>query len=468
MTKTNEYKKDLKPRHIFFIALGAAIGTGLFLGSATAIHQTGPSVLFAYIICGISIFFTMRAMGEMALQAPELHTFGSHASKFLSPFAGFTAGWSYVMQMACVCLADITAFATYMGFWYPNVSPWIWTLALALIICAINLSAVKIYGELEFILSSVKVIAIFTMILGGLYLIYDGFNSVPCDFSDIHKVTSWSYWFPNGLSGFIKCLPLVIYSFGGIEVIGITATEAKDPKRSIPKAMNAIPFRIVFFYVMVLGILINLKPWQEISTNGSPFVTICSALGIHSTANLVNILVITAAVSAINSDIYGSSRMIYSLSREGHAFKKLNKLSSLGTPVYAIFVMLTVLVSGIIFNYLKHDGLFVLMADLAAVASLIGWIIILSAEIGMRIKLKKQNQGIIFPVPLWPVGSLLSILFMVFSTMIMSYSNITAFWAGVAWMAYLAIVYYGLKHFDKSGKLVYKKPITNYNESKTT
>lgn len=454
MKKAHHFNKDLKQRHIYFIALGAALGTGLFLGSATAIQQSGPSVIFAYILCGVAVFFIMRAMGEMALQAPHLQSFSNYVTHFLSPFAGYVTGWSYVLQMAFVCLADVTAFATYMAFWYPEVSPWVWTLALALILCAVNLSAVKIYGELEFLFSIIKISAIVLMIIGGLYLLTHGLNSHVRDFNSLPKIFQLSYWFPHNWQGFVACLPIVIYSFGGIEVIGITAAEAREPEKSLPKAINAIPARIVLFYVMSLSVLLALYPWQQIGLNGSPFVTICEALGIHSAANILNIIVITSVASAINSDIYGSSRMIYSLSREGHALKCFNKLGRTGTPIYAIFLMLAVLIFGVVFNYCKHDGLFVLMADSAAIASMISWILILFAQFFMRLKL--NSSEIKFKMPLWPYSGILTISFMLFVISIMSYYNEIAFACGAIWIIFLALTYNAFKYFDKKSRFVRK------------
>ncbi|WJW79746.1 amino acid permease [Bartonella sp. TP] len=457
MEATNKLKKELNKRHILFIALGSAIGTGLFLGSATTIRLAGPSVLFAYIIAGLAAFLTMRALGEMVINVPHLKTFGSYAGKFISPLAGFITGWSYVFQMALVCLADITAFATYMQFWYPDVSAWIWTLALACFICAVNLATVKIYGELEFWFSVIKVLAILVMIAGGIFLISTGFHSAHHSVTHVNHVNSLSYWFPNGISGFVQCLPIVIYSFGGIEIIGITAAEAKHPETSIPKAINTIPFRIIFFYVLTIGVLISIYPWDQIGIDGSPFVTICEALGIHSAANILNIIVITAAVSAINSDIYGSSRMIYSLAEEGHALKHLNKLNKKGVPVYAIFVMLSVLISGVVFNYFDHEGLFVLMANLAALTSIVGWFMIVLAQLFMRFKMTAQEKANVkYPVPLWPIASVLTLLFFSFIMGLIAIYEVNAFCYGLFWLVGLIAIYLSIKHLDKTGRFVQK------------
>lgn len=457
MKTTHSLKKELNQRHILFIALGSAIGTGLFLGSATTIRMAGPSVLLAYIIVGLAAFLTMRAMGEMILHAPHLKTFGSFAGHFISPMAGFVTGWSYVFHMAVVCLADITAFATYMQFWYPDVSAWIWTLALACFICAINLATVKIYGELEFWLSIIKVLAILTIISGGIYLIATGFSAVPNTIEHSHHLAPLSYWFPHGLLGFIQCLPIVFFSFSGIEIIGITAAEAKNPEVSIPKAINTIPFRIIFFYVLTLAVLISIYPWDQIGLNGSPFVTTCEALGIHSAANILNIIVITAAVSAINSDLYGASRMIHSLAEEGHALKHLNKLTKKGVPIYAVFVMLTVLVSGILFNYFGHEGLFILMASIAAFISLVSWFMIVLSQLCMRLKMPaSERKNIKYPVPFWPMSSVLTLLFFSFLISLIAVYQTNVFIYGIVWLVGMIAAYLSIKYLDRNGRLVHR------------
>lgn len=445
-----QFNKDLKKRHISFIALGAVIGTGLFLGSATAIQKAGPSVIFAYLLIGLVVFLIMRALGEIALESPELGTFSTYASQFIGPFAGYAAGWSYVFKISCVCLADIVAFNTYMAFWYPDVSSWIWTIGLITIVCAFNITTVKIYGELEFFFSLMKVGAIILMIVGGSTLILIALYHEPRSLANAHKVLTTSYWFPHGIVGFIQCLPIVIYAFGGIEILGITGPETRDPEHVLPKSINAIPMRILCFYVMTMAVLFALYPWQEIGVNGSPFVTICHGLGIASAANLLNVIVLIAAASAINSDIYGSSRMLHSLAKNGLAPRRLNNLSSRGTPVYAILMMLGIVTAGIILNYFNNNGLFVLMANISAFAALIGWCSIVLSQISMRLKMPKENyKNIKFPIPLWPLSSIISLGMILFVCTVMSYYNKAAFMYGMTWIALLIVSYKIFSLFKK-------------------
>lgn len=447
----NKLQKGLSKRHVFFIAFGSAIGTGLFYGSAAAIKLAGPSVLFAYCIAGAAVFMVMRALGEMAMHEPSAGSFGYYATNFISPLAGFITGWTYVFEMALVCLTDITAFATYMDFWYDGVSPWIWTLGITLIITGINLAAVKIYGELEFWLSAVKITAIIAMILAGIVILIFGLNYSHHASAGIHNLWSNGGLMPNGWFGFIACFSVVVFAFGGIEIIGLTAIETKDAERNIPKSINAIPFRILLFYIMTLTMLMSIYPWDKIGLEGSPFVTIFNSIGIKSAANIFNIVVITAAISAINSDMYGASRMMYGLAQKGQTLRKLNYLSKNGTPVSAVLVMFLVLVLGVILNYFYHDGLFFFIAAMATFATVLVWLMILLSQFCMRMKLSKEEiTALKYPIPFWPVGPILTIIFMIFTIVVIGIIPETrvALYIGIIWVIFLIACYYLAKKIN--------------------
>jgi len=302
-------KRGLSARHIRFMALGSAIGTGLFYGSASAIQMAGPAVLLAYLIGGAAVFMVMRALGEMAVHNPVAGSFGQYASTYLGPMAGFILGWTYAFEMIIVCLADVTAFGIYMGFWFPEVARWVWVLGIVFLIGGLNLCNVKVFGEMEFWLSLLKVGAIVAMILGGFGIMLFGIHSAgDTQASGLSNLWAHGGFMPNGIGGLIASFAVVMFAFGGIEIIGITAGEAKDPQRVIPKAINAVPLRILLFYVLTLFVLMAIYPWPQIGSQGSPFVQIFSNLGIGSAATILNIVVISAAVSAINSDIFAAGR----------------------------------------------------------------------------------------------------------------------------------------------------------------
>lgn len=304
MSQNSSLKRGLNTRHIRFLALGSAIGTGLFYGSASAIKLAGPAVLMAYVIAGIAIYIVMRALGEMAVHNPVSDSFSRYASDYVSPLAGFTTGWTYVFEMVIVAIADVTAFGIYMGFWFPDVPRWTWILSLIFFLGAINLIHVKFYGELEFWLSIIKVSAIVAMICGGFGIMFYGLHVPNTSFNPgISNLWEHGGFMPNGVMGVIACFSVVVFAFGGIEIIGITAGETENPKTAIPRAINAVPIRIILFYVLTIFVLMSIFPWNQIGTQGSPFVQIFESLGIKSAAAVLNVVVITAAISAINSDV---------------------------------------------------------------------------------------------------------------------------------------------------------------------
>lgn len=353
MASTTALNRGLSTRHIRFIALGSAIGTGLFYGSAAAIKQAGPSVLLAYLIGGAAIYLTMRALGEMAVRNPVSGSFGHYASCYLGRFPGFLTGWSYAFSMLMVCLADVTAFGVYMSLWFPDTPRWIWVLSIVLGIGALNLCSVRIFGEMEFWLSLLKVAAIIAMIGGGFAVLLFGIQLGDGQHS-VGLSNLWAYggFFPNGLEGMIASFTIVMFAFGGIEVIGITAGEAKDPQRMIPKAINSVPLRILIFYILTLLVLLMLFPWSGIGSQGSPFVQIFSGLGINSAATVLNLVVISAVFSAINSDIFSAGRMMYGMAAIGQAPAAFASTSRFGVPWMTVLVMSVALLFGVLLNYL--------------------------------------------------------------------------------------------------------------------
>lgn len=443
--ETQDLKRGLNARHIRFMALGSAIGTGLFYGSAKAIQEAGPSVLIAYLIAGAAVYMVMRALGEMAVRNPVSGSFGQYATSYLGPIAGFLTGWTYAFEMIIVCLADVTAFGFYMGFWYPDVPRWIWVLSIVFFIGAINLCSVKVFGELEFWLSLLKVGAIIAMIAGGLGIMLFGFGlNVDSAATGVHNLWEHGGFMPNGVGGLIASLAVVVFAFGGIEIIGITAGEAKDPGRTIPRAINAVPLRILLFYVLTLFVLMSLFPWTQIGSQGSPFVQIFDGLGIKSAATILNIVVISAAVSAINSDIFGAGRMLYGMARQGQAPRGFAAVSESGVPWMTVVVMTVALLLGVLLNYLIPEDVFVLIASIATFATVWVWLMILLSQVAMRRKMSPAEVAELkFPVPFWPIGPLLAIAFLVFVIGVLGYFPRTqmAFVVGAVWIALLCVAY---------------------------
>ncbi|TFY87605.1 amino acid permease [Pseudomonas nabeulensis] len=438
-------KRGLTARHIRFMALGSAIGTGLFYGSASAIQMAGPAVLLAYLIGGAAVFMVMRALGEMAVHNPVSGSFGQYASTYLGPMAGFILGWTYAFEMIIVCLADVTAFGIYMGFWFPDVARWVWVLGIVFLIGGLNLCNVKVFGEMEFWLSLLKVGAIVAMILGGLGIMLFGIHTAgETHASGLSNLWAHGGFMPNGVGGLIASFAVVMFAFGGIEIIGITAGEAKDPQRVIPKAINAVPLRILLFYVLTLFVLMAIYPWPQIGSQGSPFVQIFSNLGIGSAATILNIVVISAAVSAINSDIFGAGRMMYGLARQGQAPKGFSQLSKQGVPWMTVVVMGAALLGGVVLNYLIPENVFLLIASIATFATVWVWLMILFTQVAMRRSMtREQVAELKFPVPFWPYAPAAAIVFMLFVFGVLGYFPDTqaALLVGAVWIVLLVVAY---------------------------
>ncbi|HYQ49513.1 MAG TPA: amino acid permease [Pseudomonas sp.] len=438
--------RGLTARHIRFMALGSAIGTGLFYGSASAIQMAGPAVLLAYLIGGAAVFMVMRALGEMAVHNPVAGSFGQYASTYLGPMAGFILGWTYAFEMIIVCIADVTAFGIYMGFWFPEVPRWIWVLGIVFLIGGLNLCNVKVFGEMEFWLSLLKVGAIVAMILAGLGIMAFGLGQAGGDHVvGVSNLFEHGGFLPNGAGGLIASFAVVMFAFGGIEIIGITAGEAKDPQQVIPKAINAVPLRILLFYVLTLFVLMCLYPWPQIGSQGSPFVQIFSNLGIGSAAALLNVVVISAAISAINSDIFGAGRMMYGLAQQGQAPRGFARLSGQGVPWLTVVVMGAALLIGVLLNYLIPENVFLLIASIATFATVWVWLMILVTQVAMRRRMSREEAASLqFPVPFWPYGPALAIAFMLFIFGVLGYFPDTqaALLVGVAWVVFLVLSYW--------------------------
>ena len=440
-------KRGLSARHIRFMALGSAIGTGLFYGSAAAIQMAGPAVLLAYLIGGAAVFMVMRALGEMAVRDPVSGSFGHYASTYLGPMSGFILGWTYAFEMIIVCLADITAFGIYMGFWFPDVARWIWVLGIVLLIGGLNLCSVKVFGEMEFWLSLLKVAAIVAMILAGFGIMLFRIGSAGSAHASATGISNlWSFggFMPNGVGGLIASFAVVMFAFGGIEIIGITAGEAKDPQHVIPKAINAVPLRILLFYVLTLFVLMAIYPWTQIGTQGSPFVQIFDSLGISSAATILNIVVISAAVSAINSDIFGAGRMMFGLAQQGQAPKGFAQISRHGVPWMTVLVMGVTLLAGVVLNYLIPQDIFLIIASIATFATVWVWLMILVTQMAMRRSMSAEEVAQLkFPVPFWPYAPIAATVFMVFIFGVLGYFPDTraALIVGVVWIACLVVAY---------------------------
>lgn len=438
---SEDLQRRLTPRHITFMALGMCIGAGLFLGSASTIRLAGPSVLFAYVFGGAMIFIIMRALGEMAAHEPIAGSFSAYAHQYLGPLAGYLTGWNYWILMMGVGIAESTAVGIYMKAWYPDTPQWIWAFASVAMIGGLNLLAVKVYGELEFWFSLIKVLTVVAMIAGGCAMIWLGWGNggTPVGLSNL-----WSHggWFPNGVTGMVLALPVLVFSFGGIETIGMAAAEAAQPERTIPRAVNSVIWRILIFYIGSLFVIMAIYPWNQLDADSSPFVTTFARLGIPSAAGLINFVVITAALSSFNSTTFSGSRMLHSLARKGQAPAALGRVNAQGVPMRGVLVTMVFLLLGVLMNYLVPKHIFGMMMSILAFNTVWTWGMVLVAHWRFR---RRQVRPLGFRLRVWPLSSVVCLAFLGFVWVMLGWSPDTrvALYVGVVWIALLTVGYYG-------------------------
>jgi amino acid transporter, AAT family len=435
---TQHLQRRLTSRLITFMALGMAIGSGLFLGSASSIQLAGPSVVFAYLFGGLMIFIIMRALGEMAVHDPVAGSFSSYAHRYLGPFAGYLTGWNYWLLMVGVGMAESTAVGVYMKEWFPELPQWIWVFGSVVAIGSLNLMAVRVYGEMEFWFTMIKVVTVVLMILGGAAMIWLGWGNGG---HALGLSNLWSHggWFPNGVHGMVLALPIVVFAFGGIETIGMAAGEAADPERNIPRAVNSVLWRIMIFYVGALLVIMAIYPWDQLGTQGSPFVSTFAKLGIHQAAGIINFVVITAALSGFNSTTFSGSRMLYSLAHKGQAPAALGKVNEHGVPMRSVLACMACLVLGVLLNYLLPGRIFAMMMSILSFNTVWTWMMVLIAHFSFR----RRFGATKFPLRVWPLSSVVCLAFLTFVLVMLGYSPDTrvALYVGAAWVVLLSVAY---------------------------
>ncbi|MHB0816901.1 amino acid permease [Stutzerimonas stutzeri] len=418
-------QRGLKNRHIQLIALGGAIGTGLFLGSAGVLRSAGPSMILGYAIGGLIAFLIMRQLGEMIVEEPVAGSFSHFAHKYWTPYAGFLSGWNYWVLYVLVGMAELTAVGKYVQFWWPEVPTWATAAAFFILINLINLANVKAFGEAEFWFAIIKVGAIVGMIVLGLYLLLSGRGGDQASFSNL-----WTHggFFPNGISGMVMALAIIMFSFGGLELVGITAAEASDPKTVIPKAINQVVYRILIFYIGALSVLLALYPWDSLLQtlgaagdpySSSPFVQIFSLIGSDTAAHILNFVVLTAALSVYNSGVYCNSRMLYGLAEQGDAPRALMRVNRRGVPVLAIAFSGLMTLLCVVVNYLLPQGALELLMSLVVAALLINWAMISLAHLKFRKAMMAQGVEPSFKSFCYPFSNYLCLAFVAFIALIM-------------------------------------------------
>ena len=347
------YRKSLQARHINMIAIGGAIGTGLFLGAGGRLAQAGPSLAIAYAVCGLFAFLVVRALGELILYRPSSGAFVSYAREFIGEKGAYTAGWMYFLNWSTTGIADITAIALYAHYWsvFKGVPQWLLALLALAIVLTLNLVSVRLFGEMEFWFAIIKVAALAAFLLIGTYFVIFG-TPVPGQEVGISLLTDHGGIFPNGLLPMIILMQGVLFAYASIELVGTAAGETENPEKIMPKAINSVVFRIAVFYVGSVILLALLLPYTSYQKGVSPFVTFFGSIGIQGVDVIMNLVVLTAALSSLNAGLYSTGRILRSMSVAGSAPKFAQRMNKAGVPYGGIAITAGVSLLGVPLNYL--------------------------------------------------------------------------------------------------------------------
>jgi aromatic amino acid transport protein AroP len=413
------FARNLSNRHIQMIGLGGAIGTGLFLGSAGVMRAAGPSLLIGYLVAGLVAFLIMRQLGEMLVDEPVSGSLSHFGNKYCGGFMGYLTGWNYTVTYFLVGMAELTALGKYMQFWWPDLPTWVTAGFFLILISGINTLNVKIYGETEFWFAIVKVGAVVMMIAMGAWFIFGPHTPPQAGISNL-----WSHggFMPNGWHGLLMALPLIMFAFGGLEFIGFTAGEARDPGKTIPRAINSVLYRIGLFYILALAVLLALTPWDNLVASltaagdpysASPFVKILSLLKVDYAAHALNFVVLTAALSVYNAVVYCNSRQLHAMAQQGHAPRALVKLSDRHIPINALLLTGLVTASAVLLNYFSPEGALETLMSLVVATTMMNWA--LTSFIHLRFRKAKREAGQLtaYHAPLYPITNYLCIAFII-------------------------------------------------------
>lgn len=443
MENKRTLQRGLKNRHVQLIAIGGAIGTGLFLGSGHSIALAGPSILFAYMITGTICFLMMRALGELLLSNTNYHTFVEFIQEYMGDKIAFITGWTYWFCWVSVAMADITAVGMYVQFWLPHIPLWVPSAVVLVLLVLMNLFTVRLFGELEFWFALIKVAAIVALILVGLYFIIQG-HPTTNGVASLSNIWSHGGWFPKGISGFIQSFQMVVFAFACIEMVGLTAGETKDPHKVLPKAINSIPLRIILFYTCSLAVIMSIFPWDVVNPNKSPFVEVFMTVGVVGAASLVNFVVLTSAASAGNSGIFSTSRMLYALAKKSHAPEFLESLTRKHVPANALLLSALIIGLVIALQYVLPEAIFVLISSIATFCFLYIWSVLVICHMRYRKRRPDLAAVSVYKMPLFPILNYLVLAFFAFVIVTLALNPTTrvALFVTPIWFILLLLIYH--------------------------
>lgn len=398
----------LKQRHLSMIALGGVIGAGLFVGSGAGIAAAGPSIVLAYAASGVLVMLVMRMLGEMSAARPASGSFSVHAERALGPWAGFTAGWIY-WTLLCVAIAtEATAAAKIMVAWLPDTQSWMWVALFMVMFCVSNLAAVRNFGEYEFWFAALKVVAIAAFLVLGVLAIAGVLPGTSSPGSG--NLTGDGGFFPTGADGLIVGLLASVFAFGGLETVTIAAAESEKPVSGVAKAVRTAVWRIAIFYVGSMLVIVTLIPWDDASVLDGPYAAVLDHIGIPAAAQIMNVVVLIALLSAMNANIYGASRMSYSLVERGEGPAFLNRLSRQGVPRYAVVASSFFGFVAVLLNFFWEKTVFQWLLNMVGAATLVVWGFIAVSQLLTRRRLERtEPEKLVVRMWLFPVLTLLSL-----------------------------------------------------------
>lgn len=439
---TEQLSRGLKSRHVQLIAIGGTIGTGLFLGAGQSIHLAGPAILIAYLVTGLVCFLLMRALGELLLSDLHTHSYIDFIKQYLGDKTGFVAGWTYWVCWITIAMAEITAAGEYMQFWWPRLPQWLPGLIILILLLGLNSINVSAFGETEFWFAIIKIAAILALIAVGIGMVLFSVKT-PVGHASLTNLVSYGGFMPYGIKGLVLSFQMVLFSFIGIEMVGMTASETADPKTVIPKAINDIPVRIILFYVGSLFFLMCMYPWQYFSAAHSPFVQVFTNLGIRSAAAIINFVVLTAAASSCNSALFSTGRMLFSLTYDGKSkfAKRMGTLSTRQVPRNALWFSTLVIGLSVILNLLMPGKVFSLIASVSTTCFIFIWGAIVVAHIKYRRQAGSQAK-VKFRMPLFPLSDYFILVFLAFIAVVLclKFETLIALLVSAVWVVGLYIV----------------------------
>lgn len=419
------YHKSLKPRQIQMIAIGGAIGTGLFMGAGSRLHDAGPGLFLVYAFCGIFVFFIMRALGELVLHRPSSGSFVSYAREFFGEKTAYVTGWLYFFNWAATAIVDVTAVALYVHFWgmFEAIPQWLIALIALGIVLTMNIISVKLFGEMEFWASIIKVAALVTFLVVGIIFLAGRFE-IEGQATGFSVIADNGGLLPTGMFSLVIVTSGVIFAYAAVELVGIAAGETAEPAKVMPRAINSVIVRIAVFYVGSLILLALLLPYTTYQAGESPFVTFFSKIGVPAAGGIMNLVVLTAAMSSLNAGLYSTGRILRSMAMNGSAPKFTGVMNRNGVPFGGIALTGVLTLLGVILNLFVPEEAFNIALDLSALGIISTWVMIVACQIQLwRWERKGILQRPAFRLPGTPYTSYATIVFLAAVTVLMCYEN---------------------------------------------